>query len=348
MEVLSFLAILWYLKKRQNWRSDILKRMHLLMLIWRAIGQVIWIVLVMTTGSMEFMERYLDMFRIISALLKRFSGEFFSLNSENSKPFSWNSSSDFLWHSFCVSLSFSNRRYVSRDVVSLTGDLDTYKNGPFGDQSCKAQKQGGVNRRDRNYAQWAYKNLLAGTSEDVSDYYGYKELKTSHGGVESLDVGTFNHRNCIGELAREGEVFSKLGMTPDLCFDFALLNFSRQSLELVTMLRRCLARTVEWQVCSRIKFQKVLLRIDLTRATIPPSSRFRTDNTFPQNFNLLKSFNLCFLCTFCFGSHEHSSLVTLFFSNPFIIRESVFEWNVLHPFELNTRSPLKINQFGEI
>lgn len=56
--------------------------------------------------------------------------------------------------------------------------------------------QGG-DRRDRNYAFWAYRNLLAGTSTDVSAYYGYGNLTTLNGGVQSLNVPTFNHQNCV-------------------------------------------------------------------------------------------------------------------------------------------------------
>lgn len=59
-----------------------------------------------------------------------------------------------------------------------------------------AQAQGGENRRDRNYAYWAYKNMLSGSSNNVSNFYGYTTLKNN--GLKSINSGgSFNHRNCV-------------------------------------------------------------------------------------------------------------------------------------------------------
>lgn len=69
---------------------------------------------------------------------------------------------------------------------------------PFGDISPEACVQG-PSRRDRNYAYWAYRVLLAGVEDDVSDvkdYYGYDNLTTLDGGVKSLNVKDFAAQQC--------------------------------------------------------------------------------------------------------------------------------------------------------
>lgn len=69
---------------------------------------------------------------------------------------------------------------------------------PFGDISPEACIQG-PSRRDRNYAYWAYRVLLAGVEDDVSDikdYYGYDNLTTLEGGVKSLNVKNFAAQQC--------------------------------------------------------------------------------------------------------------------------------------------------------
>lgn len=87
------------------------------------------------------------------------------------------------------------QRWINRDVVTLIGDKDTETNYPGGVEDCGSQAQGGNNRRERNYAWWAYENILAGTGTDVSAYTGYQELLAS--GAKTLYKGTFNHQNCV-------------------------------------------------------------------------------------------------------------------------------------------------------
>lgn len=87
------------------------------------------------------------------------------------------------------------RNWVQRDVVTLIGDFDTVSRFPAGTQSCEAQSQGGQNRRDRDYAFWAYRNLKAGTKTDVSAYFGYQKLQSQ---VKSIGAGNnFGHQNCV-------------------------------------------------------------------------------------------------------------------------------------------------------
>ena len=88
------------------------------------------------------------------------------------------------------------KAWIQKDVVLMTGTLDTFSRYPSGDQSCQVKAQGGQNRRDRGYAWWAYLNILAGTGADVSAYYGYDNLRAS--GATNIGGGTsFNLRHCI-------------------------------------------------------------------------------------------------------------------------------------------------------
>jgi hypothetical protein len=85
--------------------------------------------------------------------------------------------------------------WLARDVVTLIGDYDTADRYPGGTQDCGSVAQGGANRRDRNYAWWAYTNIIAGTGADVSAYTGYKQLIAS--GAKKISSGVFNHQNCV-------------------------------------------------------------------------------------------------------------------------------------------------------
>ena len=97
-------------------------------------------------------------------------------------------------HFFAALLTF--QRWISRDIVTLVGNNDTAEASPGAGQNCQSQAQGGRNRRDRNYAWWAYTNILAGTRTNVSDYYGYKELLAS--GAKRIALARkLNHQNCI-------------------------------------------------------------------------------------------------------------------------------------------------------
>lgn len=87
------------------------------------------------------------------------------------------------------------QRWITRDVVTLVGDLDTQAAYPGGVEDCGSQAQGGVNRRERNYAWWAYQNILAGTGANVAGYTGYQQLIAS--GATTLFKGTFTHQNCV-------------------------------------------------------------------------------------------------------------------------------------------------------
>ncbi|KIY72416.1 hypothetical protein CYLTODRAFT_344253 [Cylindrobasidium torrendii FP15055 ss-10] len=64
-------------------------------------------------------------------------------------------------------------QYVNRDIVFLVANNDTKENG---DQYCPALMQGGVARRDRNLAWWAYINTLARTREPV-ELFGVASFK---------------------------------------------------------------------------------------------------------------------------------------------------------------------------
>lgn len=90
------------------------------------------------------------------------------------------------------------KRWVSRDVVILTGNLDTAAAYPGGAENCASQAQGGTDRRDRNYAWWAYQNILAGTSANVTGFFGYQNLIDS--GAQELYgnmSAKFAHQNCV-------------------------------------------------------------------------------------------------------------------------------------------------------
>lgn len=100
------------------------------------------------------------------------------------------------------------RRWVSQDFRAGQGLLDTYARYTFGDQTCPVQAQGGVNRRDRGYAMWAYKNILAGTSTDVSAYFGAKQFA----GMSAIGGATFRHQNC--NVAGAGHVDSEMYSSP--------------------------------------------------------------------------------------------------------------------------------------
>lgn len=87
----------------------------------------------------------------------------------------------------------------------------------FGDDSCSVLAQGGLNRRDRNYAWWAYRNLLAGTSTNVTAYYGAKNLTES--GLKAIGAGNgFGHRDCV--VLNVGHVDAK--MYASECGQYAL------------------------------------------------------------------------------------------------------------------------------
>ncbi|UZJ53626.1 hypothetical protein CBS101457_002946 [Exobasidium rhododendri] len=96
------------------------------------------------------------------------------------------------------------QRWITRDVVSLVGDLDTNDRFPGGVEDCASQAQGGVNRRERNYAWWAYTNILAATGANVSSYTGYQQLLAS--GAKTLYKGTFSHQNCVVDGVGHDEV----------------------------------------------------------------------------------------------------------------------------------------------
>jgi hypothetical protein len=85
--------------------------------------------------------------------------------------------------------------WLARDVVTLVGDYDTADRYPSGNQNCGSVAQGGLNRRDRNYAWWAYTNIIAGTGANVTAYTGYDQLIAS--GATALSTGVFNHQNCV-------------------------------------------------------------------------------------------------------------------------------------------------------
>lgn len=87
------------------------------------------------------------------------------------------------------------QRWITRDVVTLVGTYDTLARYPGGVEDCASQAQGGINRRDRNYAWWAYTNILAATGANVTAYTGYQQLLKS--GAKTLYKGTFNHQNCV-------------------------------------------------------------------------------------------------------------------------------------------------------
>lgn len=86
------------------------------------------------------------------------------------------------------------KRFAQLDFSLGEGTNDIRRLYNYGDSSCGVLAQGGLNRRDRNYAWWAYVNLLGGTSADVSQYYGYANLQKS---VTPVGNNGFNLRNCV-------------------------------------------------------------------------------------------------------------------------------------------------------
>lgn len=84
-------------------------------------------------------------------------------------------------------------KWSARHVVYLIGDRDTDRTGT---QSCASISQGGAARRDRNYAFWAYQNLLARTGADVREYFGYANL-TSTGAGQGASKLRFKHQACV-------------------------------------------------------------------------------------------------------------------------------------------------------
>lgn len=88
--------------------------------------------------------------------------------------------------------------WAVKDVVFLTGNADIETTGT---QSCTSKAQGGPYRRDRNYAYWAYTNLLAGSNDSpypIKTYFGYGNLTDS--GAKRFSTGsanTFKHQSCI-------------------------------------------------------------------------------------------------------------------------------------------------------
>lgn len=97
--------------------------------------------------------------------------------------------------------------WIGLDIVTLIGQNDTASEFPHGIENCQSLAQGGINRRDRNYAWWAYKNILAGTMMDASKYYGYNQLIDS--GASPLlgaSLQNFNHQNCnVPDVGHEAE-----------------------------------------------------------------------------------------------------------------------------------------------
>ncbi|PWN47139.1 hypothetical protein IE53DRAFT_364897 [Violaceomyces palustris] len=92
-------------------------------------------------------------------------------------------------------------KWIEQDLITLQGTLDTFSRSRIGDQSCSARSQGGENRRDRGYAYFAYRNLLAGTdSPEARDYYGYSQLDSQVKPIIKKERGrrrAFHHRNCV-------------------------------------------------------------------------------------------------------------------------------------------------------
>lgn len=86
------------------------------------------------------------------------------------------------------------QRWLARDVVSMVGTADTLTTGS---QQCGAVSSGGPTRRARSYAYWAYKNLAAGTSTNVTGYQGYGNLTATGAATPIVPGVTFKHQNCI-------------------------------------------------------------------------------------------------------------------------------------------------------
>lgn len=111
------------------------------------------------------------------------------------------------------------KRWISRDVVFLTGNLDTEMAYPGGVENCQSQAQGGRDRRDRMYAYWAYQNIIAGTNNNVSAFYGYDEL-LENGATVLYSGATLNHQNCVVD----GVGHSASGMFSSSCGIAAMKN----------------------------------------------------------------------------------------------------------------------------
>lgn len=114
-----------------------------------------------------------------------------SCSAAYSYPYQWTGS-----YNNYVSARVSNptslfNQWASRNVIHLTGDQDTDTSGT---QTCQSTAQGGSARRDRNYAMWAYLNILAGTNTDVSQYSGYQQLLNS--GATKIGNGSLSHKAC--------------------------------------------------------------------------------------------------------------------------------------------------------
>ncbi|CAO1616521.1 unnamed protein product [Parajaminaea phylloscopi] len=100
-----------------------------------------------------------------------------------------------------VSQRFSNaddafRRWAQRDVAVLIGNYDTASRYASGMNTCETQVSGGANRRDRNYAAWAYAVLKAGAPRDVSGFTGYAKLKSQ---VKAVGGAAFHHQLCVAD-----------------------------------------------------------------------------------------------------------------------------------------------------
>lgn len=95
------------------------------------------------------------------------------------------------------------QRWADRDVIHLTGEQDKFTKDR---QTCQSMAQGGSTRRDRNYAYWAYLNILAGTKTNVSKYKGYQQLLSS--GAKKIGNGHLAHQSC--KIAGVGHDASKM------------------------------------------------------------------------------------------------------------------------------------------
>lgn len=110
------------------------------------------------------------------------------------------------------------KNWAKMDVTLMTGDYDTYSRDSTGDQSCYAVCEGGMNRRDRGYAYWAYLNLYAGTDTDVSQFYGYNALKQQ---VDPITPAPrFNIRHCVVDMVAH----YNYGMYSSACGRAAIYN----------------------------------------------------------------------------------------------------------------------------
>lgn len=132
-------------------------------------------------------------------------------------PYQWTGSYNRYVGSRIISPTLLFNQWATREVIHLTGDQDTATSGT---QTCQSVAQGGSARRDRNYAYWAYINILAGTRTDVSKYPGYNQLLAS--GAKRIGVGFLNHKACT--VAGVGH--DAPGMLSSACGKAALLGQS--------------------------------------------------------------------------------------------------------------------------